>query len=157
MEKTCFEALLLRRVPVVYCPGRRLTARGLPLSWKQAIADQRLLLLSPFAQKQRRVDRMLAHRRNLFVAAIADQLFIPYARHGGDVASLARLARAHGKRVFTFRAPENDELMRGGAEGKTLAELLACMSPAEGRCPRGGEEAGEVSDPGADDTGTNAL
>ncbi len=128
---------------MVYCPGRRLRARGLPLPWRQAIADQRLLLLSPFAEKQRRVDRALARLRNIFVAAIADQLFIPYARRGGDVASLARLACAHGKRVFTLYSPDNEELMRGGAEGKTVAELLAWLFPGEGGCSGEGERAGE--------------
>jgi hypothetical protein len=142
LEKICFETLLLRCVPVVYCPGRRLTARGLPRLWKQAIADQRLLLLSPFVERHRRVDRVLARRRNLFVAAIADQLFIPYARSGGDVVSLARLAHAHGKRVFTFCAPENEELIRGGAEGKTLAELLMWMSPEQAVVPGEGNRPG---------------
>jgi hypothetical protein len=131
LEKTCFETLLLRHVPMVHCPGRRLSARGLPLAWKQAIADQRLLLLSPFAESQRRVDRGLARLRNVFVAAIVDRLFIPYARHGGNVASLARVAHAHGKQVLTLADPENEELIRGGAEGKTAAEFLAEVSQRE--------------------------
>ena len=143
MERTCFETLLLRQVPLVYCPARRLSARGLPAPGKQAIADQRLLLLSPFTQKQRRVDRTLARRRNIFVAAIVDRLFIPYARHGGVVASLARLACAKGKRVFTLCAPDNEELIRGGAEGKTIAELLAMLSPEQTDCSREEEPAGE--------------
>jgi predicted Rossmann fold nucleotide-binding protein DprA/Smf involved in DNA uptake len=133
MEKTCFETLLLRSLPVVYCPGRRLSARGLPLPWKQAMAEQRLVLLSPFAENHRRVDRELARLRNVFVAAIVDRLFVPYARDKGDVASLARLACAHGKRVLTFCAPENGELIRGGAEGKTPAALFTELSQGEER------------------------
>lgn len=128
LEKTCFETLLLRSHPMVYCPGRRLSARGLPLAWKEAIADQRLLLLSPFTEKQRRVDRALARMRNILVAAIVDRLFVPYARDGGDVASLARLACAHGKRVLTLCAPANAGLIRGGAEGKTAAEVFMELS-----------------------------
>ena len=124
MERNCLDTLLVHHVPVVYCPGRRLKTRSVSLGWRSAIADRRLLLLSPFCEKQKRVDRNLARLRNVFVGALADTLFVPYARPDGAVASLVRMALERGKPVITLDDPENAEIARLGAEAVGVGDLL---------------------------------
>ncbi|MCC6398565.1 MAG: hypothetical protein IT282_16245 [Bacteroidetes bacterium] len=134
MERTCLDTLLVRHVPVIFCPGRRLSARSAPAAWKPAIAERRLLLLSPFSERQKRVDRALARLRNAFVIALADSLFVPYARPGGSVLALVAVALRKGKRVMTLDDPENAPLVRMGARRLEVGELIQrfCLSPAAG-------------------------
>jgi hypothetical protein len=49
----------------------------------------RLLLLSPFNEKHNRVTAQLAAERNCFVAAISDEVLIPYATPGGKTEALS--------------------------------------------------------------------
>jgi hypothetical protein len=125
MERTCLDTLLVRHVPVVYCPARRLNARGVPRAWESALAEERLLIISPFVASQRRVTRDLAHRRNCFVAALADLLFVPFAVQGGNTEAVVRGAIHRGTAVYTFREMENDHLLSLGVRGVGMQELLS--------------------------------
>jgi predicted Rossmann fold nucleotide-binding protein DprA/Smf involved in DNA uptake len=124
MERTCLDTLLVHHVPVVYCPGRRLKASGTPVVWRGAIAENRLLLLSPFSEKQRRVDRNLARLRNAFVGALADTLFVPYARPGGAAASLVSIALQRGKEVLTLDDAGNAAMVKEGVVAVGAEELI---------------------------------
>jgi predicted Rossmann fold nucleotide-binding protein DprA/Smf involved in DNA uptake len=75
----------------------------------------RLLLVSPFLKKHRRVTAELATERNRFVAGISDDVLVPYAAPGGKTEALALNLLASGKRVYTF----NDRpslLLEAGAQ-----------------------------------------
>jgi predicted Rossmann fold nucleotide-binding protein DprA/Smf involved in DNA uptake len=128
MERTCFETLLVRHVPTVCIPARRLTPRGIPRAWWTATAEDRLLILSPFTGAQRHVTRNLAHRRNLFIAALADVLFVPHAIHGGETEAVARMSLHRGKGVYTLEDKENAHLLRLGVRGVTLDGMLTLMT-----------------------------
>jgi predicted Rossmann fold nucleotide-binding protein DprA/Smf involved in DNA uptake len=67
------------------------------------MAAGRLLLLSPFNQKDKRVTTQLAAERNRFVAAISDEVLIPYAAPGSKTEALALDLLKSGKHVYTFR------------------------------------------------------
>jgi predicted Rossmann fold nucleotide-binding protein DprA/Smf involved in DNA uptake len=125
MERTCLDTLLARHVPVVYCPARRLNPRGIPRLWDGALAEGRLLVISPFLDSQRHVTRDLAHQRNLLIAALANTLLVPYAVRGGKTEAVVRLSVHHGKTVLTFDDPETEHLVGLGASGTTLPALLA--------------------------------
>ena len=129
MERTCLATLLARHVPVVYCPARRLNERGVPRAWDGAFAEQRLLVLSPFVESQRRVTRALARQRNFLVAALADMLFVPYAMRGGTTEAVVRMSLHRGKPVCTLHDGENGHLMSIGVRGVALKELLAMAGP----------------------------
>jgi predicted Rossmann fold nucleotide-binding protein DprA/Smf involved in DNA uptake len=67
--------------------------------------QQRLLntrLLSPFAEKDKRVTTELASERNRFVAAISHEVLISYAAPGSKTEALALSLLAAGKRLCTF-------------------------------------------------------
>ncbi len=135
MERTCLNTLLARHVPVVYCPARRLNERGIPRAWDAALAEQRLLILSPFVTSQRRVTRDLARQRNLLIAALADVLFVPYALRGGSTEAVVRLRLHCGMPVCTLQNVENEHLMGLGARGFGVAGLPGMARPGEARSP----------------------
>jgi predicted Rossmann fold nucleotide-binding protein DprA/Smf involved in DNA uptake len=137
MERTSFETLLVRHVPIVCVPARRLNQRGIPRAWWAASAEDRLLILSPFTDSQRHVTRDLAHRRNLLIAALSDTLFVPHATRGGETEAVARMSLHRGKMVYTLEDEENAHLMRLGARGVTVDDLLT-MAHQKSRTPLSG-------------------
>src|SRR5712692_3350228 len=79
IEKDCLPMLLHKSDPVIIVPGHRLSISRLSTGWQSAIERGRLLILSPFSDKQKRVTSALAVERNRFVAAIANEILIAYA------------------------------------------------------------------------------
>jgi len=133
MERTCLATLLARHVPVVYCPGRRLNEKGIPHAYDPALAEGRLVIVSPFVDSQRHVTRDLAQQRNQFVAALANVLFVPYAMRGGKAEAVVRMCLQQGKPAYTLADGENKHLVDVGAYGITLEELLElAANPATG-------------------------
>lgn len=102
IERDCLPILLRGPDPIIICQAHRLSTTGLPVDWQKAIDAGRLLLLSPFIAKQKRVTAELAAERNRFVAAISDEVLIPYAAPGGKTEALALHLLASGERVYTF-------------------------------------------------------
>lgn len=115
MEQECLRLILRGSSPVIVCPARGIGNMRVAPEWKEPLESGRLLVLSPFAAHERRVTRDLAARRNAFVAAVADALFVAYAEPGGMTEGLCRQALGAGKRVLTFDAPENAHLFALGA------------------------------------------
>jgi predicted Rossmann fold nucleotide-binding protein DprA/Smf involved in DNA uptake len=102
IEKDCLPILLRGSDPIVIVQAHRLSTSRLPIDWLRAIDGGRLLILSPFGLKDKRVTTELATERNRFVAAISDEVLIPYAAPGSKTETLALSLLAAGKRVFTF-------------------------------------------------------
>jgi predicted Rossmann fold nucleotide-binding protein DprA/Smf involved in DNA uptake len=115
VEKDCLEILLRGAGLVVLCPARRLNASRLPNEWQDAIKSGRMLMLSPFDEKQKRATAGLAAARNQFVASIADEVLIAYAHPGSKTEALCRKVLASGKRVYTFNDLANQHLVAMGA------------------------------------------
>ena len=95
VEKECLHILLRGAQPMIICPARSLPQR-VPPDWKKPLAAGRLLILSAFTATAKRVTAELAARRNEFVAALADDVFIPHATVGGHLETLTRRLRAWG-------------------------------------------------------------
>jgi predicted Rossmann fold nucleotide-binding protein DprA/Smf involved in DNA uptake len=115
IEKDCLPILLRGRDPVIIVQGRRLSITRLPAEWQNALEAGRLLPISPFTDKQKRVTARLAEERNRFVAALADEVLIAYAHPGGKTEKLAAELLNSGKRVYTFASPANKRLVGWGA------------------------------------------
>ena len=87
------------------------------------MADGRILLLSPFTEKSRRVTAGLAGARNKFVAALAHSVFIAHAEPGGKTEQFCREVLSWGKPVLTFDSDENANLLGLGANPVSLNML----------------------------------
>jgi predicted Rossmann fold nucleotide-binding protein DprA/Smf involved in DNA uptake len=117
MEKECLNVLLRGTQPVIVCPARSIERMRLPAEWKAALVQDRLLLLSPFAEQFRRVTTKRAHERNEFVAALADTLLIAYAAPGGKIERFCQDIRSWGKPLLALESSENANLLALGARG----------------------------------------
>lgn len=87
----------------------------LPPEWKGPLAEGRLLLLSPFAEQDRRVTAELARERNALVAAIADELLIAHAEIDSKTEAFARTVATWGKPLLTLADDSNANLLALGA------------------------------------------
>lgn len=107
MEKECLRLLLRGTQPVIICPARTLTGMRLPTEWRDPLDNGRLLVLSGFADGQRRVTAELAQQRNQIVAALADQIFIAYASPGSKTDGFVRSLLTWGKPLLTLPGADN--------------------------------------------------
>ncbi len=89
VEKECLQILLRGPQPIIICPARSLPQR-VPPDWKKPLAVGRLLILSCFSESERRVTANLAARRNEFVAALADEVWLAHITPGGQMERLAK-------------------------------------------------------------------
>jgi hypothetical protein len=121
MERQCLEVLIARRVPVVFCAARPLEGMRIPVAWRIPLAEERILILSPFLEGNRRATKETASHRNRFVAALASYLLIPYARVGGVTEAIARLAVNWRKGVVTVSV--NDQPLMQEIGARTMAHL----------------------------------
>lgn len=78
--------------------------------------------MSPFASHERRMTRQTCERRNSFVAAVADRIFVSYASPGGMVERMCRDLLVQHKPVFTFDSQYNRTIMGAGAIGLSCDE-----------------------------------
>jgi predicted Rossmann fold nucleotide-binding protein DprA/Smf involved in DNA uptake len=102
VEKDCLRILLRGTNPIIMVQARRITAFRPSISLREALDVGRLLILSPFEDKKKRVTEELATVRNAFVASIAEEVLIPYASPNSKTEELAFALLASGKRVVTF-------------------------------------------------------
>lgn len=93
VERECLRILLRGTQPIIICPARSLPQR-VPPGWQKPLTAGRLLILSAFTANAHRVTAELATRRNEFVAALADEVFIAHATVGGHLEKLSRRVNA---------------------------------------------------------------
>ena len=115
MEKECLMILLRGTQPVIICPARGLEGMRLPAEWQLPLSEGRLLLLSPFGPKYRRVTADLARKRNEFVAAVADRVFVAHAGAGSKTEQFCREALDRGKPLFILESSGHSSLIAAGA------------------------------------------
>ena len=112
--------LLRGRQPIIICLARSIDGMRLPRPWRGPIDDGRLLLLSPYPANQNRVTADLARASNLFVAALADEVFVSHASPDDKTEQFCRQVVTWGKPLCTFDAPENAGLLGMGARAASL-------------------------------------
>jgi predicted Rossmann fold nucleotide-binding protein DprA/Smf involved in DNA uptake len=115
MEWECLGILLRGHQPVIWVPARSIVGMHLKPELFPAFDAGRLLILSPFPPKDRRITATHAEARNRFVGALADRVFVPHAAPGGKTAVFCRLLSATGKRMYTIDDPANEHLVSVGA------------------------------------------
>ena len=124
VEQECLAVLLRGPQPVIVCPARSLDRMRLKPEYKEPMAAGRLLLLSPFGEKVRRMTADTALTRNRFVAALADTVLIAHAQPGSKTEQLAQEVMGWGKQVQTLDHPANEHLLALGAESLARAQGL---------------------------------
>lgn len=115
MEKDCLTLLLRGTQPVIVCPARSIDGMRMPSNWQKPLADGRLLILSSFATRHRRMTAELSETRNRFVAALAAQILVTHAAPGSKTERFIRELLTSGKPVWTLASKENEQLLAQGA------------------------------------------
>jgi predicted Rossmann fold nucleotide-binding protein DprA/Smf involved in DNA uptake len=82
--------------------------------YRKPLEDGRLLILSPFSGKEKRISSDKAVSRNYFVAALATAIFIPYAAPGSKTKTFCQELLTWGKRVYTTDDEKNTSLIERG-------------------------------------------
>lgn len=116
IEQECLRVLLRGVQPILLCPARSIEKMRLKSAWRDALTDERLLILSIFESRHNRSTAALANRRNAFVAALADKICIAHAAEDSKTLEFAQMLLTWGKPVFTFETPANDALFQLGAQ-----------------------------------------
>jgi predicted Rossmann fold nucleotide-binding protein DprA/Smf involved in DNA uptake len=134
IERECLTILLRSLSPIVVCPARGIENMRMPSEYKKPLAEGRLLLLSPFPAKQRRVTTRMALYRNQLVAALADQILVSYAEPGGKMEDLCRKVLDWDKQLLALENDANANLIAMGAKpvtpGGTVTKLIQPSSHA---------------------------
>jgi len=91
VEKECLRVLLDGKQGIIICLARSLVKIRIPKEWREALDAGRLLVLSPFEKRPRRVDTWSGRRRNELVAALADEVLIIHATPGGQIERISEL------------------------------------------------------------------
>ena len=115
MEWECLGILLRGRQPVIWVPARSIVDMHLKPELVPAFNAGRLLILSPFPPKDKRITAALAEARNRMVGALADHVFVPHAAPGSKTAAFCDSLLTAGKRLYTVNDPANEHLMSMGA------------------------------------------
>ena len=125
LEEECLRILLRSPHPVIWCLARGLFKRipETPIDCRAAVAEGRLLILSPFQENIVRVTARTALLRNRLVADLANAILIPHAASGSRIETLARELLTEKKPVYTFDHPENAALLDQGAKDIARLEL----------------------------------
>ena len=132
VEKECLGVLLKGRQALIVCPARGLEGMRVPRAWRAPIQQGRLLLLSPFDKKHSRATAALAQKRNEFVAALADAVFVAYAAPGGTMEAFCRTVLGWKRDVLTFACPENTHLLDIGARSVSPDSVLQALDSLPG-------------------------
>jgi hypothetical protein len=111
MEWECLAILLRGRQPVIWVPARSIVGMHLKPELKPAFAAGRLLILSPFEPKHKRITAALADDRNRFVGALADRVFVAHAAPASRTLAMCEELRMHGKPLLTVDDPANAPIL----------------------------------------------
>lgn len=121
MEQECLAILLKGNQPIIVCPARNIVGMRIKSAYKKPLEDGRLLLLSPFSEKENRISSDRALRRNYFVAALAEDIFIPYAAPKSKTERFRHELLKWGKRIYTMADAKNGNLLNKGISPVTTA------------------------------------
>ncbi len=87
IEKDVSDILIKGRQPIIM-----VLARGMKKRWEQVIKDlldgNRLLIISPYSEKVKRITKDTANKRSEIITEISDKIFIPFYNSEGNLSKL---------------------------------------------------------------------
>ena len=102
IEKDVLHYLLKGTQPVILALARGLKKRLEP-ELRDALSKNRLLVVTPFDEKVKRVTRETANQRNRLMVKLADEIFVAYALPGGNIEKLLTDVSLTGKSISSLK------------------------------------------------------
>jgi hypothetical protein len=99
IEKDVFDILIKGTQPLILVLARGMKKRW-PKEIKNAVEQERLLIISPFDETVRHITQETANKRNEIMVDIANEVFLAYASKGGNLYEL--LKGIKDKKIKTF-------------------------------------------------------
>ncbi len=124
IEQDCLKILLRGLQPIVHCPARSLHKMRLSPEQKQAVGENRLLLISPFSASYSRATATLAGKRNEMIGAIARTILMAYAAPNSNTLAFAQRLVKAGKSLVTFASSSNPLLQEQGVIGLGIDAIV---------------------------------
>jgi predicted Rossmann fold nucleotide-binding protein DprA/Smf involved in DNA uptake len=87
LEQEVLQILLKSKNRIIICPARSLEKMRIRLELKEALAENRLLIISPFTEQHRQT-KDLALKRNKFIVQTADKIVFAENSQGGSIGKL---------------------------------------------------------------------
>ena len=118
MEQECLRILLRSPHPVIWCLARGLYRQipSEPVDCRPAMAEGRLVMVTPFPDTVRHITIKTATTRNRLVVEMAAAVVVAHAAPGSKMEVLCRDILAAGKPLYTFDHPTNAALIEAGAK-----------------------------------------
>lgn len=118
MEQECLRILLRSPHPVIWCLARGLYRQipSEPVDCRPAVAEGRLVMVTPFPDTVRHITAKTATIRNRLVVEMAATVVVAHAAPGSKMEALCRDILATGKPLYTFDHPANAALIEAGAK-----------------------------------------
>jgi predicted Rossmann fold nucleotide-binding protein DprA/Smf involved in DNA uptake len=113
IEKDVLHNLLKGEQSIIVALARGLKKR-LESELAEALAKNRLLIITPFPSRVSRITQETANMRNELMAELADEIFVAYAQPAGNIERLVRRWLQKGKKICTFDVQENKMLIERG-------------------------------------------
>ena len=125
MEQECLRILLRSPHPVIWCLARGMYRQipSIPVDCRPAVAEGRLVMVTPFADSIRHITKETATTRNRLVAAMASSVVVAHAAPGSKMEALCHEILAADKPLYTFDCPGNAALLSAGAKSIDMLNL----------------------------------
>ena len=99
IEKDVFDILLKGTQPLILVLARGMKKRW-PKEIKNAVEQERLLIISPFGNAVKRITQDTAKERNKIMVEITDEIFLAYVHQNGNLDDLVK--RLDPGKIKTF-------------------------------------------------------
>ncbi len=118
MEQECLRILLRSPSPVIWALARGLYRQipSKPVDCRNAVAEGRLIMVTPFPEPVRHITAETATIRNKLVSKLADAVVVAHAAPGSKMEALCRDILTAEKSLYTFDHPANAALLEAGAK-----------------------------------------
>ncbi len=128
MEKECLRTLAGGTCGIIWCLAKALASFNMPADFEAVFEASRMLVLSPFPDSATRMTKETARYRNHVAAALADEVFIPYAGPGGGTEKFCLEVLSWEKPVFTLDAAEDAGIIERGAQPVAVQDIPSMWS-----------------------------
>ena len=115
IENDVIHFLLKGNQPVILTLARGLQRFYNP-GIQKALAQNRLLIITPFEKSIKRITSATAKIRNQLMCDLTDEIFVAYTSPESKLIPLIKAMLLQGKPLHTFDVPPNDHLIRLGVE-----------------------------------------